>query len=401
MPSISASASDGARPRSVASELRAIWEGHYYDGRSAGRRRVAITIMRAGLSVAVEGGATLWWPYEEVRQTQGATPGEPVRLERGGELPEALVVRDPQFLAALQAIAPEVRSRFGGPRRRSARVALVLGAAVGALATGAILYLWVLPVVAEAVAARIPVSWEEEIGRAAVERGGLGAMRRCDEPAGVKALDRLVATLTSASPPSGYRYRVRVVGHETVNALAAPGGYIVVFNGLLKKTDTPDELAGVLAHEIQHVVQRHGTKMLFRELAAAALVAAATGDATQLATVLGAARVLGQLHFSRQFEESADREGMRMVQAARIDPNGMVRFMKRMDEKDEKMPETLEYLSSHPLTASRVEHLRRLADEARYTPIALLPDDEWRALKAICGSKAAGDAKRQASPEAR
>ena len=58
------------------------WEGHYLDGQTAARQRVSIRLMRLGLHVTTERGATLWWPYEEIRQTQGFYSGEQVRLER-------------------------------------------------------------------------------------------------------------------------------------------------------------------------------------------------------------------------------------------------------------------------------------------------------------------------------
>ncbi len=373
----------------MATGTGAVWQGHYYDGRTADRRRAAVTMGEGGLALALDTGVTLVWPFAEIRQTQGANAGEPVRLERGGPLPEVLVVTDRGILAAIAEASPGMRRRIAAPPSGSRRTAIVLSGLVGTLAAGAVLYLWVIPAAATIVARYIPIAWEEEIGRRVVEDGSVSEADRCEAPAGRAALEKVTRTLLDASPGAGYTYRITVVDDGTVNAFAAPGGYIVILRGLITKADRPEEVAGVLAHEIQHIEQRHSTTMLLREVSAGALLTAATGDATQLAQLLATARLLGRLHFSRENEASADAGGMRMIQAARIDPAPMVSFMRKMSRDDgEETPDTLRYLSTHPQTGARVETLDRLAKAASYEPITLLTGEEWQALRSICRSGA-------------
>src|SRR5882724_4250501 len=92
--------------------------------------------------------------------------------------------------------------------------------------------------------------------------------------------------------PDTYRIRVTIVDHPAVNAFAAPGGHIVVLRGLLERTRTPEELAGVLAHEIQHVYHRHPTRLVVQHTSAGLLAAAVAGDVSALmAYSLEAARI--------------------------------------------------------------------------------------------------------------
>src|SRR2546426_6603124 len=98
--------------------------GHYMDGRSAARQPATIQLTATGLDIALESGATLWWPFAEVRQTQGFYAGQQIRLERGAPLPAVLLVDDVGFLAALHAAAPVLTRRFHDPRRRRARAEL-------------------------------------------------------------------------------------------------------------------------------------------------------------------------------------------------------------------------------------------------------------------------------------
>src|SRR2546425_8509219 len=95
--------------------------GHYLDGRSAARQPATIRLTATGLDIALESGATLWWPFAEVRQTQGFYAGQQIRLERGAPLPAVLLVDDVGFLAALHAAAPVLTRRFHDPRRRRGR----------------------------------------------------------------------------------------------------------------------------------------------------------------------------------------------------------------------------------------------------------------------------------------
>jgi len=174
------------------------------------------------------------------------------------------------------------------------------------------------------------------------------------------------------------------VEEESVNAFAVPGGQIVLFHGLIAKAQDAEELAGVLAHEIEHIRQRHSLRALFRELSLRATLAILTGNSSGMGPALEAAGALGALRYRRADEETADRDGMKLVQAARLDPRGIVRLLQRLDENSEGPPGGLQYLSTHPLTQDRADRLQRMADQARYTPVPLLPDYSWDDMGKIC-----------------
>ncbi len=360
------------------------WEGHYVDGRTAARQRATIHLMRTGLQVTTGSSATLWWPYSEIRQTQGFYPGEQVRLERGGDFPEALLVSDASFLAALHQVAPELTGRFYDPSRRRTRVALTVLAAVAAIGIVIALFFWGLPALADVAAARVPVAWEERLGAAVAEHLA-PPVKRCTDPARAQVIDGIVAALIAPPPKPPYTFRVVVVDEPTVNAFAAPGGYIVLFRGLLEQTRSPEELAGVLAHEIQHVLHRHATRTLLQHASAGLLVSALTGDATgALAYAVESARTLGTLHYSRQAEEEADAEGIRMLLAAGINPAGMIAFLESLRKDEGTTRAVVTYLSTHPSTEDRIEKLKALAGQSPRASVKLLPDYDWRNIKKIC-----------------
>ncbi|HJR05028.1 MAG TPA: hypothetical protein VKA83_25525, partial [Methylomirabilota bacterium] len=121
--------------------MRTDWQGSYLDGRTAARQPATIRLMREGVEITTAAGGTRLWPYRELRQTQGNYAGEEVRLERGGELPETLLIPDAAFLQSLHEAAPGVGPRFHDPRRRSARLRWTIVAAGGVLAATVAIYL--------------------------------------------------------------------------------------------------------------------------------------------------------------------------------------------------------------------------------------------------------------------
>lgn len=369
------------------------WPGRYFDGRTALAQPVRITIGTRGLQIAKTDRGTLWWDYGEVRQTQGAYAGEQVRLERGAPFPEALLVDDGGFLAAIHAIAPE-RTAFHNPARRPLRLKLTLLAALCLPVLGAALYLWGIPAMAEALAGRVPISWEEQLGRSAV--GMLVSPEdRQKDPVCTDVLEGIGDRLLENVSPSGYRFRYVLKRDRSINAFAAPGGIVVVHTGLVSETGSAEELAGVLAHEMQHILKRHSTKALFRDCSLQVLIAAWTGDVGGLEVALETAGTLGKLRFSRQAETEADLEGMKMLQAAGIAPDGMVAFFKSLEKMD--LPEGLTYLSTHPRSEDRIRQLERLAAEMEVTAAPLLPGVSWEEVKSRCAPD--GNSTPRFSPE--
>jgi Zn-dependent protease with chaperone function len=224
---------------------------------------------------------------------------------------------------------------------------------------------------------QIPVSWEESLGEAVVEAHLEG--NELIDPRLVDPVQKIVDRIAAAEPGQPYTLTLHVVENPQINAFAAPGGHIVVFTGLLEETQRPEELAGVLAHEFQHVFQRHGLRGMVHSVKWQALAALVVGDVgTVQQVVLGHAPQFLTLAYGRSLEEEADIEGVELLVAAQIDPQGMADFFKIL-QKNEQI-EIPEFISSHPDTENRIHNLEEwIADHpnARIEPI----DVDWEALK--------------------
>ncbi|MFQ5780175.1 MAG: M48 family metalloprotease, partial [Nitrospiria bacterium] len=172
----------------------------------------------------------------------------------------------------------------------------------------------------------------------------------------VTLVNQVGAEIVEAIGEDPSRYHFFVVKQEQMNAFAIPGGYIFLFEGLLKKLDSIDALAGVLAHEIAHVQQNHhfkdAKKMGAVDLATmAAIIAAALAGEGEAATsvIAPAANIALKLRFSRKNEEEADFFAIKYLQRTRYDPTGLSDFFKTLAfyQRFTGTP-ILPYLSTHP-----------------------------------------------------
>jgi len=361
------------------------WQGHYFDGRTPVRHEVTVTVAVGGLQIQKGDAETLWWPYEQVRQAERIGSSGQVRLDRGEGYLESLVVSDPQFLTALQHMvprwAPEFGKAFGKAPRERSQLTVILLCAAAAVAVVWLLYTWAIPAITDVLADYVPASWEEKLGLAVTEQLAPPEARCADSELN-RALDEIASTLLAAEGPRGeipYTFHITVADRAEVNAFAGPGGYIVILRGLLKKTETPEELAGVLAHEMQHILQRHPTRAVLREMSTSSLIAVLSGNAEVAKDLLQAAGMLGELRYTRRDEAAADRAGMRMLQAAQINPQGLIEFLGKMDGGN-----SFQYFSTHPNTDERIRELRTLAAEAPFSQRELLPGYRWAEVRNRC-----------------
>ncbi len=363
--------------------LKHEWTASYFDGVNARRHTVAVRITPDGLAITRDGDADLFWTYPEIRQTQGNYAGEQVRLEKGEPIAETLVIASEDFLTALRQMAPNIGARFHDPSSRTRRLKLTAAAAVAVILLGSGMYFWGVPALANLLAALIPVSWEERLGKSTMSMF-VSEDDKCSNEPGIAALDTLVTKLGEGIEDSDYTFRVSIADGDMVNAFAAPGGYIVVFQGLLKRSETPDQLACVLTHEMQHVVHRHSTQALFHEMSAQVLLSVLSGDTSATPFGIDGAAMLVDLHHQRSHEEQADREGMLLLRKVKADPWGMVDMFKHLQGLDLGLPAAIQYLSSHPDTGDRIATLTQMAEAAESTPEPLLSEDGWTALQGVC-----------------
>jgi Zn-dependent protease with chaperone function len=258
-------------------------------------------------------------------------------------------------------------------RRRAIRgVWSTIGAVAALLVIGAGLLWWRYDDAVSWLASRVSIANEEKLGTTVLKQLEADGEIIKEGPA-VEALQRIGKRLV---PASQYKYQWFIQRDNTVNAFALPGGVVIVNSGLIKKVDSADELAAVLAHEVQHVEQRHALKNMINNLGWTAGLLAIVGDVNAAAVLV--MHQLGNSYFSRGVEEEADRLGFKTLVDAKIAPQGMVTLLQKLAK--ETSGDGPEWLSSHPDTARRVREMQKMVAENPCADCETLAFD-WPAIQ--------------------
>ena len=174
-------------------------------------------------------------------------------------------------------------------------------------------------------------------------------------------IDALGQQMARVSKRNDITYRFKVVDSEDINAFALPGGYLYVNLGLIRASGTECELAGVLGHEIGHVVGRHGAQALTRQLGITAVTQLILGEAPDKLAELAADVVAtgAMMKYSRDAEREADGFAVQEMYDAGINPEGLATFFEKLHQLRRQQPSQLEqFFSSHPQSLERVANVR-------------------------------------------
>jgi Zn-dependent protease with chaperone function len=323
------------------------------------------------LSLAVEAGALVGRNVadgaERLRWPTDAIAAEPVDAARTvltcAAAPEARLTTSAAEIAVyLIHTSATLRAR---PRWQS-----LLAYGAGAVAAAAFIYMNLDPL-ARALAMRIPQGYEAQLGQ------GLEAMlvkKTCETPDARAVLTRLAARL------GGGATELHILDADTVNAFTLPGGGVVVTRGLLSEAKTPDELAGVLAHELEHVTRRHVMIQVVRSSLLTAVWQVTLGDYSGLFVVdPKTAMDIANLRFSREAEREADAGARDRLDVAAISRAGFRQFFDRMKAKTDAVPA---WLSNHPTSADRAGAVGEDVGAVVRTPALSAAD--WATLRAGC-----------------
>jgi predicted Zn-dependent protease len=229
-------------------------------------------------------------------------------------------------------------------------LAVLLALAGGAIWAAGAASAWLLPFISTEV--------DVNIGRAAWSSPEF-KLNRCSNPAPRAYVEEISRPLLEKLGETPYQFEFQVVDNTEVNAFALPGGFVTVNMGLLNKAESGEEVAAVLAHELQHVLLRHGTKRILRRMGGFVVMSLLFGG-TGIEYPAYFISDLTQLSHDRGEESEADAGGLQLMARAGIDPLGMKQFFERVSKESTLTPPAL--LSTHPDPgdrASRAEQASR------------------------------------------
>lgn len=230
----------------------------------------------------------------------------------------------------------------------------------------------------------LPVSIDQQLGDVAYKSMDL-KQEEIDKPEVLEPIQAIVDQLAPQASLEGLEFKVHVVRSPQINAFCLPGGTIVVFTGLIDAAERPEQLAGVLGHEMAHATLRHGMERTAQALGVGAALAVLVGDGTGLLAIGAEVFQFATVNsYSRGQENEADAEGLRMLHESGIDPSAMAEFFEIMQHEHPDMPGALNWISTHPSHEERIRLLQQLVSElpeSEYQPLATDLDQLKQAIK--------------------
>ncbi len=347
--------------------------GALFDGQTSRRERVEITINAAGMAMRREGDGS-FSPLGEFRIAQRGQNGYlRVKAERfpGGEI----IVHSTEAEAALRA-NHFLRPRFWPAMSSKAKAALLAGAFILFLA---FMLQYGINAIIDRGLVLVSDEMEEKLGRTIFEQLAASRPRALDDSTR-RVLEKCAAVIQAFDTTRSWKIKIAVVEDEkTKNAFALPGGYIVVYRGILEAMTDESELFGLLAHEAGHVYLRHGLRRIARTAMIGFIASVLVGDAGGLSAILfDNSEMLLNLAYDRTEERAADEYAIVALGKAGMNQRGLATLFEKI-KQEEGDSRWLTFLSSHPATEERIAFLQQGLKNDIPSRI-ILTAEEWKIL---------------------
>lgn len=350
--------------------MQADADGLFFDGVTAEGQAAYLMIAGDYLMITPTNSESHYWPLDDIATAHDMRQGRwRLQCEDGSDA--RLIVESAAIAEALRLRAPWLETRHG---RRHGHISVrkrIIGA-VAATALVAFAALEGLP----RLATYAPQSWLAPLGES-VRQDVAYSMGTgyCSSPEADAAGQRLLAKLAKAGNVELGLINLRFAGGDVINAIAAPGGQLLAFQGLTAFAETPEAFSSVIAHELAHALERHPTRGAARSLGIALIGEMLTGGGVGAT----AAEALTGLAYTRAAEREADAVGREMLIRSGIGTVGMASFFDRLRAKYPENDEGSAILDSHPRLIDRVE----AAGAARPTG-PTMSEEDWQAIQNAC-----------------
>lgn len=359
-----------------------MFKAYFNDGKTSARRECEVKLLPGSLGIQFNNGEESAqvsnWNIDAINKLDVRTSSTVLKY---GEFPqEVLEFEDQRALDEIISRYPYASfhqsnyNKFVSLGKKG-----ILFSMLGVLIFGALFFVYGAPALSDAFARAIPEEYETYIGEN-VQQTYLQYL----EVDSVRS-QTMQQFYDELQYTSNYDIQVVVVESDMVNAFALPGGFIVVFSGILDIIDDEQELAGLLAHEASHINGRHSLRMMARSLSFYLLLSIVSGDFGGFSSVIiENSSMVGNLSFSRGIEKEADLEGVKLMNTSKLDPQGMIdlfeKFGNLRDSKDQEVTnrsdmdtsltqdststwrkfswnKVEQLLSTHPFPENRIEYL--------------------------------------------
>jgi Zn-dependent protease with chaperone function len=313
------------------------------------------------------GGGVVQWRLEEIRLSIGGHNNQQLFLTRADNPKATLSTQDLSFLDEPAFQHSSLREQIARTRKQSKTIPRGLmgcGLFLLLLLIGLIIVIVRRDKIVESLANKVPIEWEVQFGQQIYQSISTSEKILTNTAAYAAQIQAITNALIPVLGQTSLVFHFHVIENTNLNAFAVPGGHVFIFTGLLSAVKRPEQLAGVVAHEIAHVTRRHSMRNIISSAGLWVIISSLFGDAEGIVALLAdGSQFLLNRQFSRDFEREADDVGWGYLVTANVDPRGMIEFFETMQAEQDKTAagrtaNKLAFLSTHPATDERMKRLR-------------------------------------------
>ncbi|WP_025899818.1 M48 family metallopeptidase [Sneathiella glossodoripedis] len=360
----------------------------YFDGTSAQSQSVEIQVHADNLEIRDLSGVLIAvWSMDLIRDENIPKEDGQLFLSLSDASNSRLRVKEQILIDAIRARCPKLYKRRGRLIKNWSMPVIATAAVLAGLAA----FVWIgIPYAADPISRLIPEKVLAKMGEGVegqiVERIARGKSQEeviCRGAGAEKTLSRLTQEFTkivTGDEAGAIVNSITVVKSKHANAFALPGGRMVIFSGLLDKSTNANAFVGVLAHEFVHINERHPSRLMVSNIGIAALLSVALGDVSGGTVVAAFGQMALGASYSREMEEIADREALRIMDALSYDMKPLIPLLKELDKKVAGNSFT-DILNTHPGIEDRISIIEKQDPQEFKPPMS---ESEWAALKTIC-----------------
>jgi predicted Zn-dependent protease len=350
------------------------WHGSglFFDSQGTDSYTVDVNIVPDGITIVHDATKQLF-AWHQLRMTTAGSGYVRIELKNTGS------VLSLQSVEALNALAANHHVRKGMLGRLTPNQQVLWGTIAFIIIAG-VFFTVGLDLLANAGTKLISLDMEKKLGSVVMD-GMVANEQTAQDSAVIRVLEKCAAIVAGFDGPTNeVAYNISLIENkDIVNAFALPGGYIVIYRGMMDKLENESELFGLLGHEVGHVALRHGVRRIIRSAVLGIITSILVGDAGGVTSVLlENGNMLVSLSYDRQEELDADMFGLKAVERTDVDAQGIVTLFEKL-QKAEGSSEWLTFLSTHPDTEERLRVLRAKLPKQLHTR-KRLTDEEWKIL---------------------
>lgn len=178
------------------------------------------------------------------------------------------------------------------------------------------------------------------------------------------------------------KIKLHILNNEIVNAFALPDGHLIVYSGLISACENPEELAGVLCHEIAHIEEQHVMKKLVKEIGLSVVISISTGNAGG-EIIKEATKTITSSSFDRKLEKEADIKAVDYLIQAKINPKHFANFLFKLSMEEPNAIKYLSWINTHPDSEERAEYIINHSKTTKSTFKPILSPSSWQQVHKI------------------